>query len=666
MELLKQLITRILGSGLLSTALVLVRAVTVLMVLYVIWRCYTSFKKGQRRKDPVVMLEDAATGAHFPVLYWENSIGRSRSCDIQIPDNSVSRDHAVLMRREEGWFVCDTGSHAGTHVRNKQITEPTLVQIGDKIRMGSTTLTLRNASDVPQKKRSMFTGFSKEAASPFKLMLVVTLVQMSLTLQLMIGTGEFRLYPAAPFVILFTASWVLYFFSRRILKRVSFEIETVGLLLSSIGILLLSGEGLDTVKMQIAAFGIGIVLFCFLVWFMSDLERVMKLRLYIAIGAILLFVANLVLGKDVNGSRNWIFIGPFSFQPSEFIKIAFVFVGASTLDHLQTKKNITEFIVFAAICLAFLFLMRDFGTALIFFACFLIIAFMRSGSFRTIFLILAAACFGVFLILQFKPYVAQRFSGWMHVWEHTQDSLGYQQVRTMTYIASGGLFGLGLGNGILKYVAAGDSDLVFGMLCEEQGLLMGMAVLFALVLFILYARSDVTRSRSTFYAIAACAVSGMLLFQAALNVFGPTDVLPLTGVTLPFISAGGSSMISVWGLLAFLKASDERTYAARRAGRHPKGEADEDTISFTPPRYSPNDPPTPQPRVNTRAENTAPRSRGAYRVHISEENLSPGQSRTRIKLGARLLKRPAFALLSFTFCCSPSAAASSGFSSTSR
>lgn len=635
MELLKQLITRILGSGLLSTALVLVRAVTVLMVLYVIWRCYTSFKKGQRRKDLVVMLEDAATGAHFPVLYWENSIGRSRSCDIQIPDNSVSRDHAVLMRREEGWFVCDTGSHAGTRVRNKQITEPTLVQIGDKIRMGSTTLTLRNASDVPQKKRSMFTGFSKEAASPFKLMLVVTLVQMSLTLQLMIGTGEFRLYPAAPFVILFTASWVLYFFSRRILKRVSFEIETVGLLLSSIGILLLSGEGLDTVKMQIAAFGIGIVLFCFLVWFMSDLERVMKLRLYIAIGAILLFVANLVLGKDVNGSRNWIFIGPFSFQPSEFIKIAFVFVGASTLDHLQTKKNITEFIVFAAICLAFLFLMRDFGTALIFFACFLIIAFMRSGSFRTIFLILAAACFGVFLILQFKPYVAQRFSGWMHVWEHAQDSLGYQQVRTMTYIASGGLFGLGLGNGILKYVAAGDSDLVFGMLCEEQGLLMGMAVLFALVLFILYARSDVTRSRSTFYAIAACAVSGMLLFQAALNVFGPTDVLPLTGVTLPFISAGGSSMISVWGLLAFLKASDERTYAARRAGRHPKVEADEDTISFTPPRYSPNDPPTPRPRVNTRAENTAPRSRGAYRVHISEENLSPGQSRTRRKDGDR-------------------------------
>ncbi len=333
-------------------------------------------------------------------------------------------------------------------------------------------------------------------------------------------------------------------------------------------------QGLDTVKMQIAAFGIGIVLFCFLVWFMSDLERVMKLRLYIAIGAILLFVANLVLGKDVNGSRNWIFIGPFSFQPSEFIKIAFVFVGASTLDHLQTKKNITEFIVFAAICLAFLFLMRDFGTALIFFACFLIIAFMRSGSFRTIFLdprggeLRRVPHFAVQ-----TPRCRSASAGWMHVWEHTQH-LGYQQTRTLTYIASGGLFGMGIGNGYLKYMPASDSDLVFGMLCEEQGLLMALVVLAGIALFILYARSDVTRSRSTFYAIAACATAGLLLFQAALNVFGPTDVLPFTGVTLPFISSGGTSMISVWGLLAFLKASDERTYAARRQPTAPAGEAD--------------------------------------------------------------------------------------------
>ena len=101
--------------------------------------------------------------------------------------------------------------------------------------------------------------------------------------------------------------------------------------------------------------------------------------------------------------------------------------------------------------------------------------------------------------------------------------------------------------------------------------LLGLVTLLAIALFTLYARSDVTRSRSTFFSIGACAVAGMLLFQTGLNVFGVTDILPLTGVTLPFISAGGSSMASVWGLMAFLKASDERTYAVKRAGSHSRG-----------------------------------------------------------------------------------------------
>lgn len=249
------------------------------------------------------------------------------------------------------------------------------------------------------------------------------------------------------------------------------------------------------------------------------------------------------------------------------MKIAFIFVGTSTLDRLQTKKNIGEFLIFTGACIGLLALMPDFGMALILFATFLIIAFMRSGSVRTIALVLAGAVLAVLVVLTVKPYVLDRFMGWGHVWEHINDNLGYSQTRTLTYLASGGLFGVGLGNSYLASVFAADSDLVFGLLCEEQGLLLGLVILLAFVLWIFYARSDVTRSRSTFFSIAACAAAGMLLFQTALNVFGATDVLPMTGVTLPFISSGGSSMISVWGMMAFLKASDERTYAARRASR---------------------------------------------------------------------------------------------------
>ena len=105
------------------------------------------------------------------------------------------------------------------------------------------------------------------------------------------------------------------------------------------------------------------------------------------------------------------------------------------------------------------------------------------------------------------------------------------------------------------------------MMTEELGLLLALVTATAIVLWVFYVRSDVTRSRSTFYSISACAAAGILLFQSLLNIFGPLDVIPLTGVTLPFISAGGSSMLSVWGMAAFIKASDERTYAVRKRKR---------------------------------------------------------------------------------------------------
>ena len=557
-----------LESGVAPTALLIIRIIVPLLAGYVSFRCYTSFKAGQRRRDPVVMLLDESSGARFPVLYWENSVGRSRSCDICLPVAEVSRDHAVFMRREEGWFVCDTGSKGGVLVNGRRISGPRLVRIGDSMTFGGVTLTLYNTSQLPEKKRRFQAFLRGQGASPFFLMLMATIAHLLMAVQASAtseGFDPMLLLPEAGVLVL---GWGLYAYSMGAQHRISFEIETVAYLLSGIGINLLAAADLGTARTQLIAMLMGIIMFCFLIWFMNDMDRVAKFRLPIGIGALCLFVLNLILGTTSFGSRNWIYIGPISLQPSEFIKIAFVFVGTSTLDRLQTKKTITEFLVFTGACIGFLFLLRDLGTALIFFATFLVIAFMRSGSVRTIVLILAAAALGVFLILTFMPYVADRFSSWGHVWEDPYDS-GLQQTRVLTFTASGGLFGMGLGRGYLNGTTfAADSDLVFGLLCEEQGLLLGLIVIMSIAGFTLYARSDVTRSRSTFFSIAACAVAGLLLFQTCLNVFGVTDILPLTGVTLPFISAGGSSMASTWGLMAFLKASDERTYAVRRAGKH--------------------------------------------------------------------------------------------------
>lgn len=558
-----ELLNAILTSGFLQYLMLLLRMIAPVVALFVVWRSYTSFKKGLRRSDPVILLRDLMTHEAYPILYWENSLGRSKSCDIVLNDMGASRDHAVLMRRDLGWYICDTGSKSGVYVNGKKIQDRKIIGIGDIVTLGNTQLMLENTDAPARVHKTGFQGFRKQAASPFFLMFLATFVHTLMAVQLCLGTGVLRPEPLVPLACLIVIGWTLYIISRWFLHRVSFEVETVGFLISGIGIMLLSGQAENSVMTQTIAMIIGIAIFSFLIWFMGDLERVTKWRLAFAIGAIGLFLLNILLGTEVNGSKNWIIIGPFSIQPSELIKIAFVFVGTSTLDRLQTKKNIGEFIGFAAVCLGFLFLMRDFGTACIFFAGFLIIAFMRSGSIRTIALILAVAILGVMMILYFKPYVAERFAGWMHIWDDVYGQ-GFQQTRALTYIASGGFFGMGLGRGYLHYIPAGDSDLVFALLCEEQGLVMGYVILFALALFIMYARNDVTRSRSTFFSIASCAAAGLLLFQACMNVFGATDILPFTGVTLPFISSGGSSMMACWGLLAFIKASDERTYAVKR------------------------------------------------------------------------------------------------------
>lgn len=543
-----------------SIALFIFRIIVPLVSIIVIIKCFSSLKKGRRREDPVVILEDMVTKETIPVLYWENSIGRSKSCDIVLRDATASRNHAVLMRRETGWLVSDTGSKAGTFVNAAKVQDSSRIVPGDVIAMGSTALMFKRTSD--QKPKSVRRIL--RAASPSLLLFRVTFVQLLLCIQACFAGATINYFPAIPFGALFVMEWALYLYSMKGLGHVSFELETVGFLLSGIGIMLISGTGVKNVYTQLAALAVGIVLFCFMIWFLSDLNRVMHFRVAIGAAAVLLFAANLVLAHSVNGAKNWINLGFMSVQPSEFIKIAFIFVGASTLDRLQTAKNLTGFITFSAVCMGALFLMRDFGTACIFFITFLIIAFMRSGSVRTIALICAVAAFGAFMIIKFKPYIADRFAAWRHVWEYVNESGGYQQTRVLSYSASGGLFGVGLGKGCLKSVFASTSDLMFGMLCEELGLVLALVAVLSIALLMFYARSDATRSRSTFYSISACAAAGMMLFQACLNIFGATDVLPMTGVTLPFVSLGGSSMVAVWGLLAFIKASDERTYAARR------------------------------------------------------------------------------------------------------
>ena len=353
--------------------------------------------------------------------------------------------------------------------------------------------------------------------------------------------------------------WLYFICARNFASQRATELEIIAFALSGIGLVTVASVKPEYALKQFVAILIGLAAFIVLVAIMRNVEVISALRIPVAIGAVGLLAVNLIMAETVNGALNWISLGAFSIQPSELVKVAFIFVGAATLEKLQSARSLTRYLIFSLGCVGALFLMRDFGTALIFFATFMVIAFMRSGDIKTIGLIGTGAILGAGLIIYFKPYVASRFAAYRHVWELANEG-GFQQTRVLSYSASGGLFGLGIGEGRLRHIFASTTDLIFGILCEEWGLIVGFCVVLCFAFVAVYALRIARHARSTVYSIAAVAAAAMILVQLALNVFGVTDLLPLTGVTLPFVSRGGTSMICSWALFAFIKSADIKTY----------------------------------------------------------------------------------------------------------
>lgn len=395
-------------------------------------------------------------------------------------------------------------------------------------------------------------------------LILLSVFQFISTIPVVFSDGKVYFLQWAMFIAFNLFEWAYVIVMKTVFKKVNFELELIAFFLCGVGMTVITSIDKGLLKTQLIATILGVIVYDILLWFLQDAKRVMAVRIPLAVFTIAFFGASFLYiyltGSVTNGAYNWIKLGGFSIQPSELVKIAFVFVGAASLDKLLTMKNSYMFIAFSLYCIGVPVLMRDLGTALIFFFTFLIIAFMRSGDIRTLAFITAAAVVGALIVIMLKPYVANRIAAWGHVWENVDNSKGYQQVRTLIYCVSGGLRGLGVGQGKLRHVFASENDLVFGVVCEEMGMIIAFSIVISFAVIAIYAVINSRSAPSTFYSIAACGAAAMLLFQTSLNIFGITDLLPLTGVTLPFVSQGGSSMICSWALFAFIKSADIRAY----------------------------------------------------------------------------------------------------------
>ena len=542
------------------------RYVFPLLALVILLRCGRSLLLFRREPEVWAWLA-GPTGDKIPVMHWESLIGRGRGCDVTLEYPTISRTHAVLTRYDDGsWTIFDAGSTGGVEVNGKPETL-SVVRFGDVLSFGGVSFTLVPITQ--EQERIQAEARSKRAVvRPWLTLLVLTLFQLLACAQLCVHLPESAEQILPGFLALAVMQWGL-FALLRLLRRRSFDVETVAFFLTTMGLCVVSTSAPDSIKKELIAVACGIFAYLAVSWSLRDLERAKKIRYLAAAGGILLLAANLVLGVEKFGAKNWMQFGGVSFQPSELVKICFVFAGASTLQRLMAKRNLILFIGYSAAICGCLALMNDFGTAIIFFVTFLIIAFLRSGNFATIALACAGTGFAGVLALQFKPYAMKRFSAWGHVWENAATT-GYSQSRALMCIASGGLFGLGAGKGWLHHVGAADTDLVFALVSEEWGLLLAIGCVAAVVLLAAFVVRSLPQGRSCFYAIGAVSAVTIYVVQTMLNVFGTTDLLPLTGVTFPFMSNGGSSMICVWGLLAFIKAADTRqnaSFAIRLPGR---------------------------------------------------------------------------------------------------
>lgn len=308
---------------------------------------------------------------------------------------------------------------------------------------------------------------------------------------------------------------------------------------------------------------IGIIAYITIVVVLPDLKSFAKYkRIYMILTLILMPMA-LIFGKEIYGAKNWVYIAGFGFQPSEFGKIALVLYLASALMNYESKKNLKEEFkqliepaLVAMYSLACMVLQTDLGSVLIFFGISVTMLYIATSKKKYVFTCLGLSAIGSVGAYGMFSHVRNRVMIWLDPWSHATDE-GMQIVQGLYAIASGGLFGVGLGKGYPEFIPVNTSDFIFAVICEEFGTIFAVGIM--IIYFLLFYRgiraAFVTNEK--FSQLSAVGFSTMIACQTLVIIGGIFKVIPLTGITLPLISYGGSSMITIFFTLGILQKISE-------------------------------------------------------------------------------------------------------------
>lgn len=310
-----------------------------------------------------------------------------------------------------------------------------------------------------------------------------------------------------------------------------------------IGYVMLTRLSFDKAIKQFAIAS-GTLLLCIIVPIIIDkLKQLRKLGWIYGIVGIGLLLSVLIWGVENYGATNWISIYGITVQPSEFVKLLFVFAVASLLSHRKDFHFVTLVTILAAVHVLILVLEKDLGGALIFFLTYLFMLYVATAQPFYLFSGLVAGIGASLVAYRLFNHVRVRVMAWQDPWTYI-DKEGYQISQSLFAIGTGSWFGMGLTKGLPGSIPVVDSDFIFSGISEEMGGVFAFCLILICVSNYLTFGNIALKMKDEFYKLIALGFSTMYIFQVFLSVGGVTKLIPSTGVTLPFVSYGGSSLLS--------------------------------------------------------------------------------------------------------------------------
>lgn len=318
--------------------------------------------------------------------------------------------------------------------------------------------------------------------------------------------------------------------------------------LCAIGILVLYRMNPQQAVGQAVNYAVGMGAMLFFIYFVRLAQRRKPLVVLLVTASAVLMVLPLVFGTERNGARAWVTVMGFGFQPSELVKVLMLIIEA----YLLSRRKIIAAGAYAGFCLLILMLQKDLGTALIYYGVILVMVWAATRSFLYLGLGFAGAVAGGIIGYNMFSHVKRRVAIWINPWIDYEGS-GYQIVQSLIAIVNGGLWGTGLGLGNAYVIPANTTDFVYAIILNEFGMIFGICILAMYVLLFLRGISIALRSGSRFNSMLAMGSSVLIALQAFIIIGGNINMIPLTGVTLPFISYGGTSLMSSLSIMGILQ-----------------------------------------------------------------------------------------------------------------